>query len=347
MARLAEATTVVRGATYGVAAALVAALLAWFVQALTQRPGPSGRQAGASHSQWERGSGVPQAGPGLSASLPRSLAGSSPPRLPVDAHGRLVHTRAVRDFFDYFLTAQHEIAPQALDRMVRRQIAAQLEGSPAQPDALDAWQRYTAYRTAVAQLAPLAVQGASEAPDLDAAQTALDAREAMAARTMGPVWAPAFFEAEWQRARYDLDRLRIGLDPSLSAAQKAARLAALDDTLPAPLRAVRERERRMQQSVDTVAVLQRENASPDALQAQLAQRIGPEAAARVADMQRENDAWRARYGDYAAQRARIVAMGLPAQERDAQIAQLQQRVFASSSEILRARSLDQASAVTP
>jgi len=347
MARLAEATTVVRGATYGVAAALAAAAVAWFVQAPAHGPRQGGQQAGASNTQAQRGSGVPAAGQAVSALLPRSLAGSSPPRLPLDAHGRLAHSHAVRDFFDYFLTAQQEITPQALDKMVHRQIAAQLDGSPAQPDALDAWQRYTAYRTAVAQLAPLAAQAANEKPDLDAAQTALDAREAIAARTMGPVWASAFFEAEWQRARYDLDRLRIGLDPSLSAAQKAARLAALDDALPPLLRAVRERERRTQQSVDTVAVLQRENASPDALQAQLAQRIGPEAAARVADMQRENDAWRVRYDDYAAQRARIVAMGLPAQARDAQIAQLQQRLFASSSEIVRAKSLDEASGVIP
>lgn len=345
MARLAEATRVVRGATYGVAAALAAAALAWFVQAPSHRPNQSGEQGGASHMQ--TGPDTPLAYAGASDPLPRSLAGSSPPRLPVDAHGHLERTRAVRDFFDYFLTAQHEIAPQALDEMVHRQIAAQLEGSPAQPDALDAWQRYAAYRAAVAQLAPLAAQAASDKPDLDAAQTALDAREAIAARTMGPVWTPAFFEAEWQRTRYDLERLRIGRDPSLSAAQKAARLAALDDALPPLLRAVRERERRMQQAVETVAKLERDNASPDALQATVAQRLGADAAARVADMQREDDAWRARYADYAAQRARIVAMGLPAPVRDAQIAQLQQRVFASSSAILRAKSLDQASGVIP
>ena len=58
--------------------------------------------------------------------------------LPLEDGGRLARSRAVRDFFDYFLTAQHEVEAHALDAMVRREIAAQLDGTAAQGEALDA-----------------------------------------------------------------------------------------------------------------------------------------------------------------------------------------------------------------
>ncbi|MCA3808147.1 MAG: lipase chaperone, partial [Burkholderia sp.] len=48
----------------------------------------------------------PQAAVPASEGLPPSLAGSSAPRLPLDAGGHLAKSRAVRDFFDYCLTAQ-------------------------------------------------------------------------------------------------------------------------------------------------------------------------------------------------------------------------------------------------
>ncbi|MET5115747.1 lipase chaperone, partial [Burkholderia pseudomallei] len=77
--------------------------------------------------------------------LPASLAGASAPRLPLDAHGHLAKARAVRDFCDYCLSAQSELSAQALDAHVTREIAAQLDGTLAQGEALDDWKRYRAY----------------------------------------------------------------------------------------------------------------------------------------------------------------------------------------------------------
>ena len=69
-----------------------------------------------------------------------------------------------------------------------------------------------------------------------------------------------------------------------------------------------------------------------------------QAAERIVKMQQDEDAWRAKYADYASQRARIEAMGLTAAERDAQIAQLREHAFANVGERLRAASLDLGSA---
>jgi len=294
---------------------------------------------------------MPQAPHGSTAAaaatpLPVSLAGSTPPRLPLDAHGNLRKTRGVRDFFDYFLTAQNEIPASALDALVRRQIAAQVDGTIAQPEALDVWQRYQLYRAALARLAPLAAPtnpsepGRSSENELDAMQAALDERASVASRTLDPDWNEAFFGSDWRRGRYMLERLRIMRDFTLTPDQRTARLRALDESLPESERRAIERAQREREGVDAVANLAQQGLSIDELRAKATQALGPQAAQRIIEMRQGDDAWRAKYTDYASQRARIDAMGLPAAERDAQIAQLRERTFATSGERLRAASLD-------
>lgn len=279
-------------------------------------------------------------------SLPVSLAGSMPPRLPLDAQGQLSKARGVRDFFDYFLTAQNEMPAMALDALARRQIAAQLDGTEAQTEALAVWQRYQSYRAALARLAPLAAPPApSDASrpntgELDAMQASLDERVSVASRTLGPEWSEAFFGADWRRAHHMIERLRILRDPTLSTDQKAARLAALDESLPVVERGAVDRAKRSRENVDAVAKLEQQNVSIDQLRAQATQTLGPQAAQRIVRMRQSDEAWRAKYEDYASQRARIDAMSLPATARDAQLAQLRARTFASSADRLRAASLD-------
>ncbi len=271
-----------------------------------------------------------------SAGLPSSLAGSSAPRLPLDTGSHLAKSRAVRDFFDYCLAAQSDLSATALDALVVHEIAAQLDGTVAQPEALDVWHRYRAYLDALAKL-PNA--GAVDKSDFGALQLALDQRASIAYRTLGD-WSQPFFGAEQWRQRYDLARLKIAQDRTLTDAQKAERLAALAQQMPADERAAREKADRQQAAIDEIAQLQKSRAMPDAMRAQLAQTLGPEAAARVAQMQQDDASWQSRYADYAAQRAQIDAAGLSPQDRDAQIAALRQRMFTKPGEAVRAASLD-------
>ncbi|HHL4079814.1 lipase secretion chaperone [Burkholderia sola] len=279
---------------------------------------------------------APQPAVPASAGLPTSLAGSSAPRLPLGAGGHLAKSRAVRDFFDYCLTAQSDLSAAALDAFVVREIAAQLDGSVAQAEALDVWRRYRAYLDALAKLSDA---GAVDKADLGALQLALDQRASIAYRTLGD-WSQPFFGAEQWRQRYDLARLKIAQDRSLTDAQKAERLAALEQQMPADERAARQQVDRQRAAIDQIAQLQKRGATPDAMRAQLTQTLGPEAAARVAQMQQDDASWQSRYSDYAAQREQIESAGLSPQDRDAHIAALQQRVFTKPGEAVRAASLD-------
>ncbi|TCW85397.1 lipase secretion chaperone [Burkholderia sp. SRS-46] len=276
-----------------------------------------------------------------SAGLPSPLAGSSAPRLPLEPGGHLAKARAVRDFFDYCLTAQSDLSAAALDALVAREIAAQLDGTVAQGEALEIWRRYRVY---LAELAKLPAAGAvADKSDIDTLQLALDQRASIARRALGD-WNEPFFGAEQWRQRYDLARLKIARDPTLTDAQKAERLAALEQQLPPEARAERQRVAQQQAAIAQIAQLQKSGATPDAMRAQLTQTLGPEVAERVARMQQDDDAWQRRYTDYAAQRAQIVAQGLTPQERDAEIAALRQRMFTKPGDAVRAASLDRGAA---
>ncbi|MGS0893192.1 lipase secretion chaperone [Burkholderia stagnalis] len=270
--------------------------------------------------------------------VPASLVGTHAPRLPIDAQGHLARLRAVRDFFDYFLLAQNDVSAAALDALATREIAAQLDGTVAQPEALDAWRRYRAYLAALARTPDGdAVSGSGFDPD--AVTAVLGRRDALASRTLGEWYAP-FFGAERQRQRYDLERLAIARDATLTDAQKRERLAALEQAQAPDLRDEDARLQRQRDAVATIARLARPDDASGALQAQAAAALGPDVAARVARMRQDDDAWQARYRDYAAERGRIDAQGLAPDAHAAQVAQLRQQYFADPADAARAAGLD-------
>ncbi|CAB3771884.1 lipase chaperone [Burkholderia puraquae] len=334
-----------RVALYGIAG-VVAAGAVWYGIGVrkTRDAGMSGVAPAGAVSFASAGGTAARTGPGFDASgLPPAIAGSTAPRLPLDTHGHLAKVEAVRGFFDYFLTAQNQLSHVEFDALVVRAIAAQLDGTVAQHEALDVWERYRAY---FAELAKLPGGGAVDNTlDLPALQLALDLRATIASRTLGD-WSEPFFGTEQKLQRYDLARLKIIRDPSLTAERKEAGLAALEQQLPADQRVERERQKEQNNAIAQIDKVQQSNATPDETRAQLAQTLGPEAAERVVKMQQADNAWHAKYNEYAAQRAQIDAQNLPTRDRDAQIAQLRQRYFTEPGEARRAASLDHGSAST-
>lgn len=280
--------------------------------------------------------------PASSTATPTSLAGTDIPALPVDAGGHLAHTRQVREFFDYYLTAQHEIAPSTLDLMVKDSIATQLGSKPAATEAIDLWQRYQAYLAAIAQLpAPAGQPG--KGPDIDAIAQSLNQRMQLADRYLGQGgWSDVFFGDQLKLQRNDLERLRIHADASLSNDEKAARLARLDAQLPPEERTLRERSQQQDTDIADVLALQAQGASVDEIRDQVAQTIGQDAADRAVQMEQTRQAWQARYAQYTQQREQIDQQALPSSQHDALVTQLRHRFFTTTAELSRAAAFDRA-----
>ncbi|WP_272871739.1 lipase secretion chaperone [Cupriavidus necator] len=189
-----------------------------------------------------------------------SLSGVEMPAGPeIDAAGNLRLTRALRTYFDYFLSARHDAGGiDALEPLVHDDIRRRVP-QPAAGQAWQLWRRYVAYLAEVRPQAahkPLADAGGTlDAQQLEQLRALLAQRNAARQRWL-PEVAQAWFGDEQAYDEAMLARLEIAAQPGLADAQRRQRLADLDATLPEPVRAAREASARPQAISATIADLQ-------------------------------------------------------------------------------------------
>jgi lipase chaperone LimK len=264
---------------------------------------------------------------------PRSLRGTRVDGgLGVDAAGRFVPTLDVRRLFDHFLAASGEEAPgRTRDRIVaaiRRRLAAE----PAR-DAVDLLDRYLRWREEARVLG-----AGGELPDDLGAR--LERLHELRWRVLGPEAAEAFFAAEEAMARGAIERRRVLADATLSAGERAQRLAALDAALPPDVLAVRQQLEARAQLARDEARLRAGGATDGEIHALRERTFGTAAADRLAALDRERAAWEARLDAYRQARAALDADAsrTPA-ARAAAADGLLRAHFPSEAERLRARAL--------
>ncbi|MGV2291663.1 lipase secretion chaperone [Trinickia sp. YCB016] len=329
-----------RAITWGVAAVAVGAAAAFGIY---QRAGntPANPAPAAAASASMQGVTPPSITGASAASVAAAaLEGTTAPRLPLDAQGHLARVRDVRDFFDYFLTARSQLGDAALNAQVSAALHAQLAGKPAEGEATQLWERYRAYLDAVDQMP---ANDKTEPPsaaslDFDSIARSIDQRARLASDKLGE-WANVFFADEFSEQRYSLARVRIMADTSLSAAEKARQLEALEQSLPAAKREALAREHRDDAARQNLQQALQQGGSPEAARA-AAQAFGPEAAERAANFAQEERDWRDRYAQYATQRAQIDAQHLAPEDRERQLAQLRQQYFSNPGDARRAAAFD-------
>lgn len=234
---------------------------------------------------------------------PKSLRGTrTDGGLALDGDGHFLPTIDARRLFDYFLTASGEVSDAELAARVRQEIARRLAAEPAR-EATALFERYLAYRERVRALA------ATDVPDLDDLETRLATLIALRREMLGPRAADAFFAEEEADARRMLDARRIADDDSLSVEERAARVeeifAAAEADLPPEVRAARATARLATTVRDAEAEI-RAGGGGDAEVTAMRERLaGPEAAARLAELDQRRNAWQGRVAAFRAARARI------------------------------------------
>lgn len=234
----------------------------------------------------------------------RSMEGTKPDgNIRQNSSGQLVVDAELGHLFDYYLAGLGEKDLGAITREIERELDRRLApAAAAQAKRLLA--RYLDYKRALAT----AEQNLPRQTDLlKAARARLAAQQQLRA---------GFFSVEEINGlfgfsdAYDADalaRLEISQDRRLTPEQRAAKLAALDKQLPAAIREDREAPAKVIRVEESAKELRAKGAGDDEIYRLRAAAFSPEAANRLAEVDREEAAWDGRIKTYLAQRAQVVA----------------------------------------
>lgn len=140
-----------------------------------------------------------------------------------------------------------------------------------------------------------------------------------------------YFTAEETQAMFDLEdtsdkdalaRLEINHNPSLTPEQKQEKLAALDAALPVKLLYERKAQREALPLEEKVYAMRVQGASDDDVYRLRAKEVDPQAAARLADLDREEAQWTRRIAQYLTERNQLLETPETAQDPNHQAALL-------------------------
>jgi lipase chaperone LimK len=266
--------------------------------------------------------------------LPASLAGTSVPDgwAQTDRLGNLVPTPHLRQLFEYFLSALGEESLQQLVARIETALSALEE--PARSQALATLGNYLEYKLAVSELE----QSYGEMAGLGVGEMQRRMAEIQALRRtwLDADTADAFFADDEAVDRFQIEKLRITSDDSLTDEQKAEALRQAESSLPEPLRKAREETRRF---ADYEQVRRELADDPGALAAWRQEAFGDAAADRLARLEEEQKDWDRRWKAYASERDRLLSSGLAEPERQEALERLRASHF-NETERVRAQALD-------
>ena len=271
---------------------------------------------------------------GIPEQLPASLAGTSVPDgwARTDRLGNLVPTPHLRQLFEYFLSALGEESLQQLVARIQTALSALEE--PARSQALATLGNYLEYKLAVSELeqsyGEMAVLGAGEM------QRRMAEIHALRRTWLDADTADAFFADDEAVDRFQIEKLRIASDDSLTDEQKAEALSQAESSLPEPIRKAREETRRF---ADYEQMRQDLAGDPRALEAWRREAFGDAAADRLARLEEEQKDWDRRWQVYSQERDRLLSSGLAEPERLEALERLRDSHF-DETERIRAQALD-------
>lgn len=258
----------------------------------------------------------------------RSLDGTRPDgSIRVEEGEALVADAGIVRLFDYYLSTVGEKPLEAIRAEIERDLDARLKPRAA-AEAKDLLRRYLDYKRALVKVDenPKIAGGSVEA-----VRARLAAVQQMRAQFFSATETHGMFGEEDMLALDAVARLEIGQDRSLDEAQKAEKLAALDAALPAPLREERDAPLAIIRLEEAANRLRSQGASEDDVYRMRAGTLTPEAAARMAEVDREEAAWKARIGAYLSERTRLLGATEhhPPSEREDALQRLRQAHFSA------------------
>lgn len=249
--------------------------------------------------------------------------------LKTDAAGNLILDLAVRDYFDYFLSAADQAGLEAAVGALVQDAGGRLQ-EPALGQLSRLLGDYLDYKRASLALLqqPLSAQQQVDPnSQLGALQQAFDGLRQLRREHLSSAASEAFFGAEEAYGRYTLEAMTLQARQDLSADAKAAAVEALRGQLPEALRSSEERQAEaVTQQVESTRLWQ-EGASEEEVRRFLAMTYDPPMVEQLLAEQRADRAWQQHYEAYREELANLTRGGLSAQDQQVERERLRQRLF--------------------
>jgi len=278
-------------------------------------------------------SGLPAAAPRADASapvareaapaVPASLAGTTPDGAAhATAGDALVLDPSLIRLFDYWLTTVGEQPIGSIRSQVEHDLDGRL-GPRAARQAKELFARYVRFKEALKSQRPAKPVGRS----VDVLREGLRRMQALRASYFGEAESQALFGPQDAEASAALARMAVEQDPALPEAQRQQRLAELDARLPASVREAREASMAVVHLEEAAQRIRAAGGSEDDVYRLRAAATSPEAANRLAEVDREEAAWKARIAAYQAQRGAVLALPGDEAAHASAMAALRDRLF--------------------
>ena len=270
----------------------------------------------------------------LATSLPKSLQGTQVDgEIIIDENKQLVVTAGLRRLFDYFLSAQGE---EPLSQIEQRVIAYIREHTPepAASQAVNIFQNYLTYLTAVSQLdKPKAQPNPNvSALDLSAIKNQLRAVQQLQARYFDAKTREAFFGDEQALNDYNMTVVEANQNAQLSNDQ---RQAIIDKAQTAYIASVKDpnlqtkltQQRNIDKLLAQTQQMQQQGATQSQINAMRSQYVSPEAVKRLEQLDQSEAQFAQRVATYQTQSNQILSKLGNVPQAQQQIVALQQTMF--------------------
>lgn len=240
----------------------------------------------------------------------RSMDGTTPDgALKQDGADALVVDAELGHLFDYYLAALGETSLEAVRAEAARELDRRLRPAAA-AEARRLLAAYIEYKRALAGVERNLRPVGNLAKD---ARARHDAMLALRGQYFTPKQAAGLFGESDAYAADTIARLELDADRGQPAPERARKLAELDARLPAHLREQRDAPLRIVRLEEQVAQRRAEGADDNDIYRLRAAALDTNAAARMAEVDREEAAWQRRMQTYLAKRKQLLAHSSDAQ----------------------------------
>lgn len=254
--------------------------------------------------------------------LQTTAAGAAPGSSGALAYGEL------KRLFDYYLSAVGEQSIETITQQIRGELDRRLPSAQAQK----AQRLLGLYIEFKRELVRVESQPQLVGNGLQAIRGRFMAMQDVRAKYFSAEETQGMFGFE---DAYDMDaiaRLEVSQNPALNAQQKKQQLTALDVAMPEQLRKERDATSMVVRLEQQAQELRAKGGSEDDVYRMRAKELDPQAAARLADVDREEAVWKGRIARYLEERGKLLQSQSNASEseREASMTQLQQSAFSEA-----------------